>query len=260
MLQWEAAQIQAVLAHGVDDLTPARLVTPPTYWRCEPGWSWHSKPLTEHLLWCVLGGVGSMTIGADTVPLEPGVCFVFRPGDAPIGTHDPRRRLLVFGMHFIAHIDPIRCRVSDQALLHGLARRADRLHRRGDVDGATTCLEFILDLLHDDAAHPPPSGVDSVIDELAEAIRRDPRRRWSVPELAARAALSKAQFTRRFTALTGLPPAKYLIQARMSRARQLLAETGMSVTQVSAALGYTDVAHFSRQYKQYIGVPPSAPG
>ncbi|WP_211588527.1 helix-turn-helix domain-containing protein [Allorhizocola rhizosphaerae] len=235
-----------------------QLVTPPTYWRCEPGWSWTSKPLGDHLLWCVLGGVGRMVHGSLDVPLEPGVCFVFRPGDAPIATHDPRRRLLVFGMHFVSdNTDGVWCKVTDQSLLHGLARRADRLYRRGDVPAAAACLEFILALIHDDATHPPPSGVDGVLAELAEAIRQDPRRRWSVAELAERAALSRAQFTRRFTALTGAPPAKFLIQARISRARQLLAETGMSVTQVSAALGYTDVAHFSRQYKQYTGSPPT---
>jgi transcriptional regulator GlxA family with amidase domain len=60
----------------------------------------------------------------------------------------------------------------------------------------------------------------------------------------------------RFTAHTGVPPIRYLIQARVDRARDLLTETNMSVTQVAAMLGYPDIAYFSRQYKRYTGHPP----
>jgi transcriptional regulator GlxA family with amidase domain len=75
--------------------------------------------------------------------------------------------------------------------------------------------------------------------------------------MAARVALSRAQFTRRFVAQMGMSPAQYLIQARVDRADQLLTETSMSVAQVAAALGYTDAPYFSRQYKQRTGRSPS---
>jgi len=79
-----------------------------------------------------------------------------------------------------------------------------------------------------------------------------------VPELAVRAALSRAQFTRRFTARFGLSPARYVARARTDRAHQLLTETSMSVTQVATTLGYTDLGYFSRQYKSHHGHPPGA--
>lgn len=75
--------------------------------------------------------------------------------------------------------------------------------------------------------------------------------------MARDAALSRAQFTRRFVAQYGRAPAQFLIQARIDRAHQLLAESGMTVTQTAAALGYTDVPYFSRQYKQRTGRSPS---
>jgi len=102
------------------------------------------------------------------------------------------------------------------------------------------------------------SAVDTAIEEVAQSIRQDPGRDWSVQEMAATAALSRAQFTRRFVAQHSLAPAQYLIQARIDRAHELLTETGMTVTQVAAALGYTDVPYFSRQYKQRTGRPPSS--
>jgi transcriptional regulator GlxA family with amidase domain len=36
----------------------------------------------------------------------------------------------------------------------------------------------------------------------------------------------------------------------------LLTETNMSVTQVAATLGYTDIAYFSRQYRRHTGHSP----
>jgi AraC family transcriptional regulator, arabinose operon regulatory protein len=261
---WRAMLFQARSAQGVDCLTQPRLLSPPTYWRCEPGWSWRARPLTDHLLWYVLGGIGWLTVGRQEYELAPGTGVVFAPGDEPVAGHDPRRRLLVFGMHFepgAGQVLPPRwCRVRDQALVAALARRCDASYRRGDPLGAyhsRLCLEQILCLMWEDATLPAPGPVDAALDTLTREIRRDPGRRWTVAELAGRTALSRAQFTRRFIAYTGMPPARFLIQARVDRARQLLTETDMSVTQVAATLGYSDIGYFSRQYKRHTGHSPS---
>ena len=136
-----------------------------------------------------------------------------------------------------------------------------RPYRRGDPLGrrqAELCLEQLLGLIWEAAHSPRKTATDTAIEEVAQSIRQDPSRDWSVQELAASAALSRAQFTRRFTAQHGTAPAQYVIKARIDRAHQLLTETGMTVTQVAAALGYTDVPYFSRQYKERTGRPPSA--
>jgi AraC-like DNA-binding protein len=247
---------------------PLRLLSPPTYWRCEPTWSWHSRPLQDFLLWCVLDGVGELSLAGRECVLRPGTCAVFAPGDAPVADHDPRRRLLVFGMHFAVDttepaetiVPPGRWQpVTDRDLLTGLARRCDASYRRGDPLGrrqAELGLEQLLCLLWEDNLHPA-RRVDDTLAEIAEAIRQDPGRPWTVAELAARAALSRAQFTRRFLAYAGEPPIRYLTRARLDRARHLLTETSLSVAQVASALGYRDLGYFGRQYKRYAGHPPS---
>ncbi len=242
-----------------------QLLSPPTFWRCEPSWSWVSPPLPYYLLWCVLDGIGRLELNDRTTELGPGTCAVFAPGDAPTANHDPRRRLLVFGMHFQA--DPADvvpeqrwADVRDRVLLGALARSSDSAYRRGDRLGerqAELCLEQFLCLIWDAAHGTTASSVDTAIEEVAQVIRQDPGRDWSVQEMAARASLSRAQFTRRFVAQNGMAPAQYLIKARIDRAHQLLTETGMTVTQVATALGYADVPYFSRQYKQRTGHPPS---
>jgi AraC-like DNA-binding protein len=252
-----------------------RLLSAPTFWRCEPSWSWVSRPLPDHLLWCVLDGRGRLELAGAERELHPGICAVFAPGDAPTAGHDPRRRLLVFGLHFDAEpVDADRAGVQDgvvptprwgevvdRELLGVLARASDAGYRRGDPIGrrqAELCLEQLLGMIWDAVHSPGRGGTDTAVDEVARLIRQDPGRDWSVAEMAGRAALSRAQFTRRFVAQLGMSPAQYLIQARIDRADQLLTETGMTVTQVAAALGYTDVPYFSRQYKQRTGRSPSS--
>jgi transcriptional regulator GlxA family with amidase domain len=43
----------------------------------------------------------------------------------------------------------------------------------------------------------------------------------------------------------------------MERARLLLEETTMSVGEIAAALGYSDIFLLSRQFKQHYGYAPS---
>lgn len=144
------------------------------------------------------------------------------------------------------------CQVQDLALLRALAGRCERVAFRQRV----LCMEQILYLMQDAAMGIGVEPADEMLDEISQDIRREPSRRWTVAELAERSALSRAQFTRRFTAYVGLPPARYMINARIDRARQLLAETTMSVTQIAATLGYPDVASFSRQYRHITGQSP----
>ncbi|BCJ33581.1 hypothetical protein Athai_10840 [Actinocatenispora thailandica] len=251
-----------------------RAVSPPTYWRCEADWAWDARPLPEYLLWCVLDGVGTLRLHGRTGALTAGSCAVFAPGDAPRARHDPRRRLLVFGIHFDAYdaagrrlapariVPPHNGSVThDRGLLVALAGRAEAAHRQPGRYAARSvllCLEQLLCLLWTDAGRPAPDPVDATLDEIARDLRQDPGRRWTVPELAARTRLSRAQFTRRFTARTGLSPARYLIRARIDRAHELLTRTTMSAARIAHALGYSDPAYFARQYRQLTGEPPSS--
>jgi AraC-like DNA-binding protein len=263
----------------MDDLpTPTspfevRLNSRPTYWHCERGWEWRSRPLADHLLWYVMDGIGLMRLDGRAWALQAGSSFVFQPGAQPHGTQDPDRRLVVFGMHFdLLQPDggspaagpspsPPGHVVRDGAFFATLAQRCDASYRRGDGLGALQSrlyLQAMVLHLREEALHPAPSAVDEALDVIIRAIQREPGRRWTVDELARRAHLSRAQFARRFRAVTGLAPARFMIQSRLERARQLIQETDMSLGQIALALGYDDVAFFSRQYRRYAGGPPSA--
>ncbi len=249
------------------------LNTKPTYWHCERGWEWRARPLPDHLLWYVMDGFGMMRLDGQAWELSAGSCFVFPPGSQPHGTQDPDRRLVVFGMHFDvvdAHRQPMQDTVQmlpphghvvrDTAFFALLAQRCDASWRRGDEIGALQSRLFLQAMiLHvwEEVLHPAPSTVDLALDEIIRAIQSEPGKRWTVEELARWAHLSRAHFVRRFREFTGLSPTRFMVQARVDRARQLIQETNMTLGQIAHALGYDDVYFFSRQYKQHAGHAPS---
>jgi len=89
-------------------------------------------------------------------------------------------------------------------------------------------------------------------------IHRSPGESWSVDSLSSVAGLSRSIFSERFTALLGVSPARYLLQWRMRLAAAWLRNEHMTVAQVATMLGYESDASFSRAFKRFIGVAPSA--
>jgi AraC family transcriptional regulator of arabinose operon len=99
----------------------------------------------------------------------------------------------------------------------------------------------------------------------------DPRITWAVEHLhqrlhepvaiaalAARVNLSPSRFRHLFTLQTGVGPAVYLRRVRLRRARLLIERTFLSVKEVMVLVGYNDPSHFSRDFRRFHGVSPSA--
>jgi AraC-like DNA-binding protein len=75
--------------------------------------------------------------------------------------------------------------------------------------------------------------------------------------LAAVAGLSKFHFQRLFTATYGVSPAAHLSRRRVERAQDLLRATGLSVTEVCHAVGFTSLGSFSARFRELVGETPS---
>lgn len=91
-----------------------------------------------------------------------------------------------------------------------------------------------------------------------ECIMENYRRKIDVPELAAKASLSVNGFERKFKQAYGSAPRPYLQRIRLDAARQLLAVTRLSISQISRETGFYDQSHFSHQFLKYTGLSPKA--
>ena len=72
----------------------------------------------------------------------------------------------------------------------------------------------------------------------------------SLYELSRQAGISERQTQRLFKQELGASPASYYQRLRLAHARDLLHQTGLSVTEIANASGFGSAAHFSRAYRQ----------
>jgi AraC-like DNA-binding protein len=98
---------------------------------------------------------------------------------------------------------------------------------------------------------------DPVLAPALAQLHAAPERRWTVADLASRAAASRSLLDQRFRQVLGRSPIRYLTEWRMHIARQLLASTDLGVGQVARRVGYDSEEAFSRAFKRRYATPPS---
>jgi AraC family transcriptional regulator len=100
--------------------------------------------------------------------------------------------------------------------------------------------------------------VDRRIRRAVEMMHAHLDRDLPLEELAAAAYLSPFHFARLFKKLAGASPHAYLAALRVQHAQQLLAETDLSISELSARVGYSSPSHFSKAFRQATGMTPRA--
>lgn len=239
-----------------------QLNSAPTWFYCGPDWSWAPRALRDFDLWFVAAGRGHARLREREFALQSGLCFVWRPGDAPIATQDVAHPLEVFACHFDWQQQtqelPQSQMVHDLRFFESSAHRSLTLWSRGDENGreeARRLIESLLWQLHDESTQPR-ARPDEPMETLANAMRADLSRSWSLDEMANLAHLSRSQLVRRFRARYGAAPTQWLNEQRIETARHLLLETDWTLQAIAQHLGLGDAAFFSRQFKAKIGLSP----
>ncbi|MFI1393186.1 AraC family transcriptional regulator [Streptomyces griseoaurantiacus] len=88
------------------------------------------------------------------------------------------------------------------------------------------------------------------------AMHADVAHRWTLRELAAISHLSRSAFAAKFKKEVGAAPLEYLIQWRMSLARDALRRDTRSISELAFATGYESESAFSTAFRRVVGVSP----
>ena len=116
----------------------------------------------------------------------------------------------------------------------------------------------------------PPQGVverrsteilvygDDLVGRVVAHIREHAGEKIEVGDLLKIFPVSRRTLTRRFAAFVGHSPAAEIRQARLRQARQLVASSRLSVTEIAAACGYADLPHMNRAFQKAYGDSPGA--
>lgn len=79
-----------------------------------------------------------------------------------------------------------------------------------------------------------------------------------VESLAARATMSKRNFTRRFKEVTGLSPARWVLGRRLDDARQLLETTSWSIARIAESCGFGSPVTFRQNFIAAYSTTPTS--
>ncbi|MHB1921762.1 MAG: helix-turn-helix domain-containing protein [Chitinophagaceae bacterium] len=78
----------------------------------------------------------------------------------------------------------------------------------------------------------------------------------TIRELSRKVAINECYLKKGFKAMYGTTIYDYFQKERMVKARFLLCEQGLSVSEVAVSMGYTCISHFSSAFKKHTGLKP----
>lgn len=97
------------------------------------------------------------------------------------------------------------------------------------------------------AAPHTAAAVAWISEHYAEACR--------IELIAGLCHLSESEFSRVFHREHGISFRRFLLQYRIAKARDFLAEPHSSVSEVAYAVGFNDLSHFGRMFRRIVGMP-----
>ena len=100
---------------------------------------------------------------------------------------------------------------------------------------------------------------DAFLQKIRELIEHNlSDAEFEIDTLSRLAAMSRSQLFRKVKALTGKSPSLFIRNIRLSKARELLENTEMNVTEVAYQVGFSTPAYFSDAFTETYGIRPSS--
>jgi AraC family transcriptional regulator len=96
------------------------------------------------------------------------------------------------------------------------------------------------------------------LDRVLEYVTEHLARNISLRDLAALVNMDVFGFVRAFKQSTGLPPHQYVLRARVERAKALLRDGQLSVSDVALATGFATPSHFATTFRRLTRATPRA--
>ena len=241
----------------------------------------HSHP--AFVVTALLAGRMSVTIGSEDFDVEAGQVTLTNVNQTHAGRSDSVEFISIFinpllvselisetGLARTAPDIVFRATVVSDEALHQTAR-AIAAEMTGERVGHQSMLDALMRqlVIHLLRSHltvrqsaqielSRAGPVDRRLRRAIEFMHTNFERDLALEEIASAAYLSEYHFARLFKRIMGVTPHGYLANLRIERARKLLAETALPVSEIALTVGYQSQSHFTKVFKSVTGITPRA--
>jgi AraC-like DNA-binding protein/mannose-6-phosphate isomerase-like protein (cupin superfamily) len=277
-------------SYAVDNVTNHFLTAYPIH--CE----FRTVPLEHHLLhahngyeiYLVLHGSGSYLVGDRIYPLHAGSLTIIHPNviHRPFHGHSQEfhRYVLSIDDSYLDQLHAI-CQLSDLSIPRQLAERhpdsshyflsTQQLDRVQTILAELThclsmrersyelaVLKHIADFflfafaLKNESTTALNTGDQYLVGDVLSYLIAHYQEHLHIEDLVAHFPVSRSQLFTLFKETTGTTIKQFLIEYRLNKAKQLLIETELAVTDICAAVGFGDMSHFFHVFKKETNLTP----
>jgi len=151
------------------------------------------------------------------------------------------------------------------ALLKQMLREQERMDEYSN-DVLIAQLTQVMILLLREAAEPTGAKLQTanaihseneIIRQAQQYVSAHIREKLSVPLVAKQVDVSPSYLTALFHKNLQISPGEYIRRSKLQESKQMIRENEMNFTEIAAALQYSTVHHFSRQFKEKFGITPT---
>lgn len=97
---------------------------------------------------------------------------------------------------------------------------------------------------------------NSIIQKSIDYINQNYHNRLSVEDIAGHINMSSSQFSRQFKKQIGTSPYDYLLGTRLTKAKELLKNTSLPISEISYHTGFANESNFIYFFKKHEGISP----
>ena len=100
-------------------------------------------------------------------------------------------------------------------------------------------------------------NAEQIVQNVMIYLRENYSRQIDFAAVAEAQAVSAPYLSRLFHEYAGISPSRYLTGYRIEQAKKLLRDSRLSIGEIAERVGYPDPFHFSKTFKNTVGVSPS---
>lgn len=239
------------------------------YRNCESGFLLPGQAAAGYLLtWLEQGQLHLVADGKDVL-LQPGELWICAPNQwhmqyADITESPQFISILLETTQMDLHILTGRKLTCDEPCFQLFSQVLRELDSEEPFSGDMIFVLLEMALLrllraHNAAPTPTPAlhAENRIIHRAQQYAAAHIRDKLTVPTLAKGADVSPSYLTALFHKHLGISPGEYIRRLKLQEAKELIRAGKLNFTEIAAVLNYSNVHHFSRQFKDKFGISPT---